>query len=197
MQRRFRDKGWIETDRMLACGLKTGLGLEVGSGPGYLGLEWLKKTRGTRLKGIDISADMIELARKNALEYGYTNGRVEYILSSADMMPFDDNTFDVVFSNGSLHEWEHPVDTFNQMQRVLKPGGLFFVSDLRRDMNFLVKGFMYLVTRPRQIRPGLITSIRAAYTPNELAGILQKSVFNRWKIKPGAMGIEITGQKDH
>jgi len=42
MQRRLRDKGWIETKDIIKSGITKGLALEVGPGPGYLGLEWLK-----------------------------------------------------------------------------------------------------------------------------------------------------------
>ena len=70
MMRNMRDKGWIETNLIIKEGISSGLALEIGPGPGYLGLEWLKKTTGTRLKGLEISDDMIALARKNAIEYG-------------------------------------------------------------------------------------------------------------------------------
>jgi ubiquinone/menaquinone biosynthesis C-methylase UbiE len=81
MQRNLRDKGWIETRDLIKNGIHHGIALELGSGPGYLGLEWLKRTQGTVLKGLDISPDMIEMAMKNAREYGMS-GRVEYVQSS-------------------------------------------------------------------------------------------------------------------
>ena len=40
MMRRFRDKGWLEVNLVLKAGISSGLALEVGPGPGYLGLEW-------------------------------------------------------------------------------------------------------------------------------------------------------------
>jgi hypothetical protein len=70
MMRNLRDKGWIETDLILKTGINHGLSLEIGPGPGYLGLERLKKTEGTTLRALEISADMIEMAEKNAGEYG-------------------------------------------------------------------------------------------------------------------------------
>ena len=42
MQRRLRDKGWIETRDITKSGITRGLALEIGPGPGYLGLEWLR-----------------------------------------------------------------------------------------------------------------------------------------------------------
>jgi len=126
MQRRLRDKGWIETGDLLRHGLTHGHALEVGPGPGYLGLEWLKHSKGTTLTGLDISADMIAVAERNAAEYGLSD-RVEYVQSSGSRMPFDDDTFDAVFTNGSLHEWSDPQATFNEIWRVLKPAGKYLI----------------------------------------------------------------------
>ena len=44
MQRHLRDRGWIETNALIKSGITKGKALEIGPGPGYLGLEWLKKT---------------------------------------------------------------------------------------------------------------------------------------------------------
>ena len=114
MMRNMRDKGWIETNLILKEGISSGLALEIGPGPGYLGLEWLKKTDLTRLKGLEISDDMIALARKNATEYGLSE-RAEYYHGDAAKMPFEDGHFDAVFTNGSLHEWAHPDNIFNEI----------------------------------------------------------------------------------
>lgn len=41
MMRDLRDKGWIETKDIIKSGITSGHALEIGPGPGYLGLEWL------------------------------------------------------------------------------------------------------------------------------------------------------------
>ena len=76
----------------------------------------------------------------------------DMICASSEKIPFDDETFDAVFSNGSLHEWSNPKGTLNEVWRVLKQDGRLFVSDLRRDILFLSKWFMWLVTKPKEIR---------------------------------------------
>jgi len=194
MQRRLRDKGWIETKEIIKSGITSGFVLEVGPGPGYLGLEWLKLTANTRLKGLDISPEMIKLAEKNAAEYGLSN-RVEYVQSSGEKMPFEDSTFDAVFTNGSLHEWSEPNKTFDEIWRVMKPGGRVFISDLRRDMSFLVRWFLWINTRPKEIRPGLITSINAAYTPDELRALIKSSKLAEGNVSANPIGLKLTGVK--
>ena len=195
MQRRHRDKGWIETQDLIKNGIAKGIALEIGPGPGYLGLEWLKHTRNTSLKGLDISSDMIAVAERNAGEYGLSQ-RAEYIQSSGEKLPFDDGTFDAVFTNGSLHEWENPQQTFKEMWRVLKTGGRFFVSDLRRDMSVLIKSFLWLSAKPKEIRPGLITSINAAYTPDELKALVRDTPLAQCDVVKDPIGLKLLGQKE-
>ena len=194
MQRRLKDKGWIETKDIIKSGITKGLALEIGPGPGYLGLEWLKNTQGTILKGLDISADMISIAERNAEEYGLSD-RVEYVHSSGDKIPFDDEKFDAVFTNGSLHEWSDPENTFNEIWRVLKKGGRVLISDLRRDMFFLIKWFLWINTKPKEIRPGLITSINAAYTPDELKELIKGTKLGNCIVSGNPIGLKLTGVK--
>jgi ubiquinone/menaquinone biosynthesis C-methylase UbiE len=194
MQRKLRDRGWIETNDIIQSGITEGLALEVGPGPGYLGLEWLKNTEGTKLKGLDISADMIAAAERTAKEYGLTS-RVEYVRSNGNKMPFPNTMFDAVFTNGSLHEWADPKNTMNEIWRVLKPGGRIFISDLRRDMFVLMKWFLYVVTKPKEIRPGLISSINAAYTPDELRELIKDTKLASCKVSGNLIGVKLTGKK--
>lgn len=188
MQRRFRDRGWIETKDVLKAGIVTGYALEVGPGPGYLGLEWLKATRETRLMGLDISADMLNVARRNAAEYG-VDGRATYVESPAGRMPFDDATFDGVFTNGSLHEWEDPIQVMNEIARVLKPNGRYLISDLRRDTNPMLRWLMWVGCQPNAMRPGLTTSLNASYTPKELKELVTASQLPTPEVRANPIGI--------
>ncbi|MBN1783056.1 class I SAM-dependent methyltransferase [bacterium] len=193
MQRHHRDKGWIDTGAVIKSGIDSGLILELGPGPGYLGLEWLKNTERTSLTGLDISPDMVAMARKNAAEYGL-HKRAEYVESSGAKMPFEDSRFDAVISTGSLHEWAEPVKTLEEIYRVLKPGGRLFIGDLRRDMNPMVKWFIWWLSKPREIRPGFLTSAAAAYTCEEAEQIMKQTSFD-FRVKSDFIGLQITGSK--
>lgn len=194
-QRRMRDKKFLETDAIIKAGIDFGYGLEIGPGPGYLGLEWLLKTQGSKLTGLEISPEMIKTARKNADEYGLSD-RVSYKEGSALEMPFGDDSFDFVFSNGSLHEWEKPEKVFSEINRVLKPKGLFFISDLKRNLSYFVFLFMKMSVKPKEIRPGLITSVNAAYTADEITDIINRTeFFGHFSVSENPFGLNIAGRK--
>ena len=194
MMRRMRDKGWLETKSIIGEGISSGLVLEVGPGPGYLGLEWLKNTESTMLQGLDISEEMIAIAQGNAKEYSLTE-RAKYVKADASKMPFEDEYFDAAFSNGSLHEWAMPEMILNEIARVLKLGGRYCISDLRRDMTPIMKWLMWLFTKPKEIRPGLISSINAAYTVREIQDMLPKTQLQGWYVRKNIIGLVISGQK--
>jgi len=195
MQRHLRNRGWIETDQIIKSGISKGVALEIGPGPGYIGLEWLKKTEGTRLNGLEISPTMIDTAEKNAREYG-VEARAKYVKGDAVKMPFENDSFDGVFSNGSLHEWSQPEKVLNEISRVLKPGGTYFISDMRRNMSPLMKWFMKLVTKPKEMQSGLKSSINASYTIEEIESIFAATSLKVHEVKKLMMGFVVTGAKN-
>lgn len=190
----MRDKGWNNVDSFIRAGITKGKVLEIGPGPGYVGLEWLKRFPDAALTGCEISREMIRLGEKNARDYGFEN-RAGYVEGNCMEMPFSDNSFDAVFSNGSLHEWEDPIKVFHEIHRVLKPGGLFCITDMRRDVNPLIKWLIYFSTRPKAIRPGFLTSYNAAYTGDEIKTLLGQSELKSAAVSKEFFGLCISGKK--
>ena len=194
MQRGLRDKGLLETNAVIANGVTRGLVLELGPGPGYLGLEWLKATKETRLKGLDISPDMVEVARRNARDY-HLEDRAEYVCSSGASMPFADGAFDAAFTASSLHEWLDPKRTFAELARILRPGGRLFVTDFRRDINPVFKWIMWGIANSHVMRAGLLTSIRASYLASEIPELVGSAGFSSCRVKRVAMGLQVVAVK--
>ncbi len=192
LRRKMRDHNHLDTVRLIHSGINNGLALEIGPGPGYLGLEWLRRTTGTTLKAVEISQGMILLAEKNADEYQLRN-RLTYILGDAQNLPFENESFDAVFSSGSLHEWAEPKQIFNEIYRVLKPGGRYYISDLRRDLNPVIKAIIIKSTDPKEIVPGFITSLNAAYTKKELKKLLLTSKLKDADVRKNIVTLEVTG----
>ena len=74
-----------------------------------------------KLIGIDISENSINFANKMNI---YKKD-VNFIQSSVLELPFDDDTFDFVFSNGVLHHTSDTQKGLNEIRRVLKKNGVF------------------------------------------------------------------------
>ncbi len=166
--------------------------VDVGCGPGYL-LQLIAKDYPTiKLIGLDLSKEMIERAKANFKLLGL-HGRVEFGEGSVDHMPFGDETQDFVVSTFSLHHWTNPVVSFNEIYRVLKPGGQLLLLDLRRDSRQLflwLLGFaqnvffrMIGLSALRRINEP-IGSLLASYTVSEIKGVISKTAFSTWKIDP-------------
>jgi ubiquinone/menaquinone biosynthesis C-methylase UbiE len=196
--RSLRHRGWLQTESLLRSRIDLGCALEIGPGPGYEGLEWLRRTEDTTLKGLDISEDMVVLAKKKAKDYGL-NLRAEYYVGDATRIPFQDGHFDAVFSTNSLHEWSHPREVFDEIYRVLRPGGKYFVSDLRRDMNPLVRWFILLSLsgQPWVMRQGFISSVNASYTLPEVREMLAQTELLGRKTEQTPFYVVISGRKEY
>jgi ubiquinone/menaquinone biosynthesis C-methylase UbiE len=83
----------------------------------------------------------------------------------------------------------------DEIARVLKPGGRYIITDMKRDMSPFMKWALWLIAKPREIRRGLISSINAAYTLSEIKHLVTKTRLQSSTITQNIMGIEIVGQK--
>ena len=108
--------------------------VDLGSGAGIdVFLSAKRVTQEGRVIGIDMTDEMLERARRNAKEGGYTN--VEFIKGDIEeTIPIDDNSADVVISNCVINLTTDKVKAFKEVHRILKEGGgRMVVSDLVSD----------------------------------------------------------------
>lgn len=124
---------------------------------------------------------------RNARGYGL-EADVEYFQANSMDMPLKDQSFDGVFSNGSLHEWENPAAVFNQIYRVLRPGGAYCITDMRRDVSVPVKWLIFSMTEPKEIRPGFLTPLNVSYTIEEIEEILKRTSLKNHSVKKNSSG---------
>jgi ubiquinone/menaquinone biosynthesis C-methylase UbiE len=103
--------------------------LEVAPGPGYLAIELAKCGR-YGITGLDISETFVDIATENAWN---ASVKVDFQQGNASDMHFDDDSFDFIVCRAAFKNFSQPVEAFNEMHRVLKPGGRGIIIDLRKD----------------------------------------------------------------
>ncbi len=108
--------------------------VDFGSGAGIdVFLSANKVGSSGKVIGIDLTDEMLEKARRNAKESGYTN--VEFRKGDIEKrIPVEDNSVDLVISNCVINLTTNKVNTFKEVHRILKQGqGRMVISDLVTD----------------------------------------------------------------
>jgi SAM-dependent methyltransferase len=101
-------------------GVGFGDGLEIGSGTGYFSLNLLQMGTIERLTATDISPGMLRQLASTAEALGL---EAETVTTEAEELPFEDESFDLVFGHAVLHHIPDLQRAFAEFLRVLRPGG--------------------------------------------------------------------------
>ncbi|HWA62483.1 MAG TPA: methyltransferase domain-containing protein, partial [Caulobacteraceae bacterium] len=96
--------------------------LDVGCGCGASSLELARAVGATgEVLGLDISAPMLEVARRRAAEAGLAQARFQ--VGDAQVWPFEPGTYDALFSRFGVMFFADPTAAFSNLRRALKPDG--------------------------------------------------------------------------
>ena len=167
----------------LGCGNPTALAelregetvLDLGSGGGIDVLLSARRVGPTgKAYGVDMTDDMLALARQNAAEAGVTN--VEFLKGQIEQIPLPDNSVDVIISNCVINLSGDKRKTLQEAFRVLKPGGRFAVSDI------VVRGEV-----PAAVRRSMelwVGCVAGALEESEFHGLLRDVGFAATAIEP-------------
>ncbi len=161
--------------------------LEIGFGSGYDAYEFCKS--GADYVGIDITPQNRERAASHLAFYDYKPRLLE---ADAESLPFADDSFDIVYSNGVLHHTPDIAKSFREASRVLRKNGEFWVIVYNRNsifywLNLLLAnhllnfGFLKQSFRERLSRIEYTTSqelpIVNVYTRSSLISLLKQTGF--------------------
>jgi len=174
-----------DADLGLGCGIPTDTVnikpgetvVDLGSGAGndVFIAQRLVGATGTVI-GIDMTEAMIERARQNAKKLGYKN--VEFRLGEIERLPVNANAADVIVSNCVINLVPDKLKAFQEIYRVLKPGGRFGISDI------VITGTL----------PPKIQSAAEMYA-GCVAGALKKDTYVRIIADAGFTGVAIAKEK--
>lgn len=107
--------------------------LDLGSGTGHCSEALSQRYPKARLTAIDLAHSMLQYTRKRFGLWQRLRRSPGFVCGDAGYLPFADNCFDMVFSNLTLQWCGDLEQTFNELQRVLKPGGVLFFTTLGPD----------------------------------------------------------------
>lgn len=181
--------------KVMDLGIERGSLLDVACGPGHLLAETGKLAGELKLYGVDLSTNMLDVARNN-LSKRLPGRSVTLAIGSMYELPFGNETFDLVISTNVIHFAEQPVDYFNELWRVLKPGGAGFVSGFKRDTPVIIYTVARLQSRYLAWRgyplDGGARVIESSYTKKEIDEFLKSSNVNDYDIDAGLMQLYVT-----
>jgi SAM-dependent methyltransferase len=149
--------------------------LDLGSGGGIDVLLSAKRVGPTgKVYGLDMTGEMLALARENQKKAGATN--VEFLEGTIEAIPLPDNAVDVIISNCVINLSSDKDAVLREAFRVLKPGGRFAVSDV------IVRGDV-----PDDIRRNMelwVGCIAGALRDDEYSTKLQAAGFTTVELDP-------------
>lgn len=174
--------------------LMEGIAMDIGAGPGWLGME-LAKITNMKIVFLDISQDALDTAKKN-FEMLDVDNEADYIKADIHNLPLESEIADFVMSRGSIWFWEEPQKGLKEIERILKPGGTAIVGGglgryIPESMRTRLQGC---------IRQGLKERMETRPNLEEFRAMVEKAGLDNYRILPDSEGggrwVEIKKRKN-
>lgn len=194
------DSYYSQVAEEIVSKLKSGIILDLGTGPGYLPIEVVKRAPPIRVDGIDLTSQLIKMAHKSAVKAGVAD-KLHFEVGNAAKLRFADGSYDMVISTGMLHSLKDPVKVVNECYRVLKPGGEAWIYDPARVSSQIdtKKWKSSLTSRERFLyRLFILFSLfnpPHSYNREQATRIVAATSFKEYRIEEGAGEIKIKLRK--
>lgn len=173
--------------------------LDVATGTGDFAIGLYNKIHPQQVVGIDLSQGMLDVARTKVVKQGLQDA---ITLQQGDCLalPFNDGDFDAVTVAFGVRNFEHLLQGYEQMHRVLAPGGVLCVVELSTPRNRVVRWFYDLYTlhiipwfgalksHDKSAYRYLPQSIAAVPQGDDMLAIMRKAGFKGCKVRRMTLG---------
>lgn len=186
--------------------------LDLCAGTGAVAFECLKKASlPCQAYLLDFSPNMLEIAKRKAEKLALSEyHHLEYLEADAQSIPLPAKSIDFSTIAYGIRNIQNPAQCFQEVYRILKPGGCFAILELTRPRNRFLKfgHHIYLSTalpilgkmfaKDKQAYEYLCQSIHTFISPEEMENLLKQKGFNKTKTIPlmGGIATIILGYKE-
>lgn len=174
--------------------------LDVATGTGDLAIKFARKSKATKIIGLDISEGMLSVAKKKISDT-ILSEKVEFIKGDSEALPFSTNSYDAITVSFGIRNFENLEKGLSEIYRVLKPKGLFIILETSIPAKFPFKqGYLFYTKRVLPIIGKIFSKDKLAYTylsesasvfpyGKKLNNILMKIGFIEVDNKPQTFGV--------
>ena len=173
--------------------------LDVATGTGDFAIDLYRKLQPQQVVGIDLSQGMLDVAREKIARRGLSD---DITVQQGDCLalPFEDGSFDAVTVAFGVRNFEHLLQGYKEMHRVLEPGGMLCVVELSTPRNRVVRWFydlytLHIIPWMGSLKSGdrsayryLPQSIAAVPQGDDMLAIMREAGFTNCKIKRLTLG---------
>lgn len=173
--------------------------LDVATGTGDFAIDLYRKLQPQQVVGIDLSQGMLDVAREKIARRGLSDA-ITVQQGDCLALPFEDGSFDAVTVAFGVRNFEHLLQGYKEMHRVLEPGGTLCVVELSTPRNRVVRWFydlytLHIIPWMGSLKSGdrsayryLPQSIAAVPQGNDMLAIMREAGFTNCKVKRLTLG---------
>lgn len=165
--------------------------LDVGCATGLLALRIGGQKEVAEITAVDDNDYLLQVANENAALALLVSspGTVMFKKAELEKLPFEDDSFDIVYSYSALHKWDNPEKVLKEIKRVCKNDGKIYLHDIARDSNEGMISFIlqYISAGQKEF----LNELRASYTTKEVQQILQNAGLDDWKVEANTVDLYV------
>lgn len=174
--------------------------LDAATGTGDLAIDLARKLPGVQIVGVDLSEQMLGIARKK-IEERKLAGRIDLAVGDAEQLAFDTESVDAVTVGFGVRNFGSIAAGLREFHRVLKPGGQLVVLELSRPRNrffrWIFEGYFHkllpriggLISRERKAYEYLPASVKAFPAPERFRAMMEEAGFRNCCSRSQSFGI--------